>query len=125
MTQIFDNQHEQLSLFDISEDVPIIKKNNDIEKDNNIKSTQIKNKYLSDSLQEIVQNYLNKDIKSAREICDLLIENNKTSDKRFLTGKPMIFADVCRFIEQLVNDGKYAIIEIKKDKSDRLYERVM
>jgi len=48
-----------------------------------------------------VKAYLSGGIRSARVICELLIEEHGASGRRFLTGKPKLYMSVCLFIESL------------------------
>jgi len=50
--------------------------------------------------QDPVRQYLQRGIRSARTICELLIREHAAPDGRFLTEKPKIYYPVCLFIEE-------------------------
>jgi len=47
-----------------------------------------------------VKQYVETGVGSARVISELLIRDHGTPDRRYITGKPLIYPDVCQFIEQ-------------------------
>uniref|UniRef100_UPI003F49938A DUF3895 domain-containing protein n=1 Tax=Bacillus multifaciens TaxID=3068506 RepID=UPI003F49938A len=69
--------------------------------------------------QNEVLDYLKKGVSSTRVICELLIKNNNADPKRYITGKPKIYASVCCYLDSLVQEG---VLEIEvKDITDRVY----
>lgn len=75
---------------------------------------------LADVWKKPVSDYLHKGIRSARIICDLLIQEHGAPDDRFLTEKPKIYLLVCWYIE-----ATYPSVRITRNGTDdRLYELV-
>ncbi len=58
---------------------------------------------INDQQKQAILSFLNEGVQSARIICELLIEHHNASEKRYLSGKPHIYFDVCKFIESLDN----------------------
>jgi hypothetical protein len=62
-------------------------------------------------LKERIFHYLEKGISSARIICEALITEDHAPRDRYITGKPKIYAPVCRFIDSLsdyrLKDGNH------------------
>ncbi|ANE45633.1 hypothetical protein SY83_04205 [Paenibacillus swuensis] len=56
---------------------------------------------------------------SARAVCETLIKKHGASDKRYVTEKPYIFADVCRYLDQLCAEGQCELMS--QDPADRHY----
>ena len=69
------------------------------------------------SLHAPIQAYIAGGVRSARVICELLIREQHADEERFLTGKPKIFIEVCRFIEQSYPNASVQAL----DKEDRSY----
>jgi hypothetical protein len=53
------------------------------------------------ALQSRVRGYLRNGARSARVICEMLIEEHNANSRRFLTGKPKLFPSVCVYIESI------------------------
>ena len=70
-----------------------------------------------------INGYLDEGVTSARVICELLIKHNGAEKKRYLTGKPRIYGEVCLYLEQLVHDDKITLVEVN-GKEDRIYQKV-
>jgi hypothetical protein len=68
-----------------------------------------------------INRYLDEGVSSVRIICELLIKHNGADKKRYLTGKPRIYFEVCQYLEQLVQDKKIVLIEVN-GKEDRTYQ---
>ncbi|MFC5529006.1 DUF3895 domain-containing protein [Cohnella yongneupensis] len=72
---------------------------------------------LDDRWHAPVLEYVGRGIRSARVICDLLIQEKGAADVRFLTGKPRFYPQVCLFIE-----SKYPDCAVTTNGTeDRLY----
>lgn len=71
---------------------------------------------------EFIDIYLQQEIRSARIMCELLIKNNNAKKKRYLSGKPHIYVDVCIYLESLVSNGYCRLIS--KNKNDRIYQLI-
>lgn len=69
-----------------------------------------------------INRYLDEGVSSARVICELLIKHNGAEKKRYITGKPRIYVEVCQYLEQLVHEGKVALLEVN-GKEDRIYQK--
>lgn len=65
--------------------------------------------------------YLKEGIESARVICELLIRHEGMNEERYATGKPKIYLDVCRYIDRLVEQGEYQLIQ--SNQQDRQYRK--
>lgn len=68
-------------------------------------------------MKERIFHYLEKGIYSARIICEALITQDHAPRDRYITGKPKIYAPVCRFINSL---SDYRLKEGNQD--NRYYE---
>ncbi|AZN43777.1 DUF3895 domain-containing protein [Paenibacillus albus] len=66
-------------------------------------------------LQGPTRKFLESRVKSARVICELLIENHRAPSARFITNKPKMFLPVCRYIESLKG------IQLQSANSDDRY----
>lgn len=55
---------------------------------------------LTASEQEAVKQYVANGVGSARIISELLIRDHGSLERRYITGKPKIYTDVCQFIER-------------------------
>lgn len=62
-------------------------------------------------------------VSSARIICELLIKNHVVSNERYITGKPKIYPNVCKYLDSLASNG---IVRLKEKQSqiDRLYQKI-
>jgi hypothetical protein len=67
--------------------------------------------------------YLEEGVESTRVICELLIKNYNEEKRRYITGKPKIYFDVCQYLEQLVDAGKGLLVSIIGTE-ERLYKIV-
>ncbi|MCC3374013.1 hypothetical protein [Cohnella sp. REN36] len=74
---------------------------------------------LPDRLHKHVQHYLNRGIKSARIICELLIKEHGAPNARYITGKPHLFVPLCKHIENHHSD--YNMKPLGAD--DRSYQK--
>ncbi len=74
---------------------------------------------LSQAFKNHVLHYLKTGVSSSLVICEMLIKEQGTSDKRFSTGKPDIYAPVCIYLDELVADGTCQLVD--KDPYDRTY----
>ncbi|SEM73656.1 Protein of unknown function [Mesobacillus persicus] len=70
-----------------------------------------------------INQYLDEGVTSARIISELLIKHHGASNKRYITGKPRIYVEVCQYLEGLVDDGKLSLEEVV-EKVDRSYKIV-
>ncbi|WES09769.1 DUF3895 domain-containing protein [Bacillus paranthracis] len=57
---------------------------------------------------------------STRQLCEFMIKEIASSDKRYATGKPHIYVYVCSYLDFLVSKGKLNYIE-NMDYMDRVY----
>ncbi|WP_233566540.1 DUF3895 domain-containing protein [Cohnella endophytica] len=73
---------------------------------------------LDSAWRDPVRAYLTSGVRSARVICELLISERNAPNDRMLTGKPMLYLQVCRFIEEVYPE---AIIQMQ-GTDDRIYE---
>ncbi|MFD2614303.1 DUF3895 domain-containing protein [Paenibacillus gansuensis] len=74
---------------------------------------------LSEHLQHAVVQELRQQETSVRAVCETLIKKHGAPDKRYVTEKPYIFADVCRYLDQLCREGRCELMS--QDPSDRHY----
>lgn len=74
---------------------------------------------LSQENKEIITSYLQSGIRSARIICEKLIQDKRVTEDRFLTDKPRIYLDVCFYIDDLVLNGYCKLLE--QNHEDRKY----
>lgn len=58
---------------------------------------------LQEYLKAPIQDYIQNGVRSARVICELLIEEHGAYSKRFITGKPHIYFSVCQYIEKMLS----------------------
>jgi hypothetical protein len=84
------------------------------------KPNQISQKF---NFQDTIIRYLEEGVESARIICELLIKNHNIENKRYLTGKPRIYVEVCQYLEGLVKEGELFLAEVI-GKEDRVYQKV-
>ncbi|RXT03597.1 DUF3895 domain-containing protein [Ammoniphilus sp. CFH 90114] len=118
---------EQLSLFG-GEEEPRTKKE---EKVKVVEKPQLpKVEVVADSKQTFLQPHyssrvdhlLDEGITSAREMAEKLIKQFGATEDRYLSGKPRLYASVCRYLD---HRSDIKIVESKEDKSDRVYERIV
>ncbi len=57
---------------------------------------------------------------STRQLCEFMIKEIASSDKRYATGKPHIYVYVCSYLDFLVSKGKLNYVE-NMDYMDRVY----
>ncbi|MFW5437528.1 DUF3895 domain-containing protein [Paenibacillus apiarius] len=69
------------------------------------------------SLHAPIRAYIADGVRSARVMCELLIREQHADEERFMTGKPKIYAEVCRFIEQSYPNASVQAL----DQEDRSY----
>lgn len=75
---------------------------------------------LSATVCSAVHNLLKQGVGSARIICERLIADTNVPDERFLTGKPIIYYEVCLHIEEYIHQGYCQMVE--SSQADRKYK---
>ncbi|MDF9525104.1 DUF3895 domain-containing protein [Bacillus cereus] len=77
--------------------------------------------FLSFVEQEFILQFIqNVNSVSVRQLCEFMIKEVGSLDKRYLTGKPHIYVHVCSYLDFLVTQGKLSYIE-NLDYIDRIY----
>lgn len=77
--------------------------------------------FLSFAEQEFILQFIqNVNSVSVRQLCEFMIKEVGSLDKRYLTGKPHIYVRVCSYLDFLVTQGKLSYIE-NLDYIDRIY----
>lgn len=77
--------------------------------------------FLSFVEQEFILQFIqNVNSVSVRQLCEFMIKEVGSLDKRYLTGKPHIYVQVCSYLDFLVTQGKLSYIE-NLDYIDRIY----
>ncbi len=101
---------EQLSLFG-GEDEPIEEKKTEVKA-----APIVERKSFGWRAVDIL---LENGLQSAREISEQILRDAGPSEDRYVTGKPRVFVEVCRYL-----DGRedLMVMDAKEDKSDRLYK---
>lgn len=116
-----DSQNEQLSLFGW-ETQPEERVKETPEQQVELKLNPIRSTLsyhaLKDQQQLAIERYLSQDIQSAKEMAELLIKEEKASNDRYITGKPMIYVQVCRYLDV---HPHVQLQDSLEDKSDRFY----
>ncbi|PDY72671.1 hypothetical protein CON91_31440 [Bacillus wiedmannii] len=77
--------------------------------------------FLSFVEQEFILQFIrNVNSVSVRQLCEFMIKEIGSLDKRYITGKPHIYVHVCSYLDFLVTQGKLSYIE-NLDYIDRIY----
>ncbi|EOP32334.1 DUF3895 domain-containing protein [Bacillus cereus] len=117
VTSSSSNKDEQISLF---EEGTSDNKNKE-EFYSNLEHKQFFHEYLEASEKEFINNYLkSNEIISTRLLCELLIKNINSYNKRYSSGKPHIYAYVSSYLDHLYNEGVLSVAE-NFDFKDRIY----
>ncbi|MCL6570884.1 MAG: DUF3895 domain-containing protein [Bacillus sp. (in: Bacteria)] len=74
------------------------------------------------NFQDAINRYLQEGVESARLISELLIKHHGAGNRRYITGKPRVYLEVCQYLEGLVYEGKLILVN-ENGKDDRVYRR--
>jgi hypothetical protein len=72
-------------------------------------------------IQDYIIELLKNEVGSARVMCELLIKERKSPNERYITRKPKIYASVCSFLGDLVDQGVISFEE-SFGMEDRVYK---
>lgn len=114
------NEHLILKLAEQRTDAPIKRKTKSLTNDLFSAIEEEGFEELTIDKKQAILTHLQNGVKSARILCELLIKDGVISDKRYLTGKPSLYVDVCWFIDSFVSTNQCEFIS--GDQSDRLYK---
>ncbi|MFA2762566.1 DUF3895 domain-containing protein [Bacillus paranthracis] len=116
---LLEVEEEQFSLFD--EEIDDISKVQSYRVEPVSDDKNVLYRCLSFVEQEFILTFIEKfNSISTRQLCEFMIKEIASSDKRYATGKPHIYVYVCSYLDFLVSKGKLNYVE-NMDYMDRVY----